>query len=710
LEIALAISLFHVIRTCVATAMVALSICAPDAQAQIVATQIALGSGHMCALTAAGGVKCWLPPGPPGGSNLRGVLGHGLTTGSQTPVDVVGLGSGVTAISVGATHSCALLATGAVKCWGDNQFSALGDPSLGTVSSNYSGQTFSNVPVQVSGLTSGVTAIAAGESYSCALLTSGAVQCWGNSNFPYYTTLTGPASNVPVNALGFSSGVLSIAAGEKHFCAIMTGGSVRCQGDNVPAGDASATVIGAYTGRDLPTFGTGNLKVSTNAYHVCVLTSSNGVKCWGAGVTGQLGRGTTASSNVAADVTGITSNATAIGTGTTAVGGSTGYSCAVVGGAAKCWGQNLYKELGDATTTQRNAPVQVTGLTAGVVAIDGHWSRTCALLSNGGITCWGADGSGTATPPTAVAGFGGTVPGAPQNVVGTSGNGSVSVAFTPPSSDGGAPVFSYMVSCVNGASTVTATGTSSPINVVGLTNGLAYTCTVRAQNSIGFGPPSSVIGPLTPSLLVQTITFTQPPSPIAYNVGATFPVSGSTLSTSTVIFTSGSPTVCTVLAGIVTVLAPGICIINANAAGDATYAPASQITRTVVVRAVCTLDIDQDGFVLPLTDGLLVLRRMLGLSGSALKNGAFNPAGFRLDATDMANIIDPMTAGQTLDIDGNGSVSAATDGVLLLRALFGFGGAAVTDAALGASPRSRGDWAGIRTYLVSECGLVNLAP
>jgi hypothetical protein len=161
---------------------------------------------------------------------------------------------------------------------------------------------------------------------------------------------------------------------------------------------------------------------------------------------------------------------------------------------------------------------------------------------------------------------------------------------------------------------------------------------------------------------------------------------------------------------VVAVLQPGVCVISANAAADATYAAATQVVRTIVIRAVCTLDIDQDGFVLPHTDGLLILRRMLGLSNAALNAGAFNPAGLRLNAIDIANVIDPMIAGQTLDIDGDGSVSPDTDGVLLLRAMFGFGGTSVPADALGALPRTRSDWASIRSYLITECGLVNLAP
>jgi hypothetical protein len=130
-----------------------------------------------------------------------------------------------------------------------------------------------------------------------------------------------------------------------------------------------------------------------------------------------------------------------------------------------------------------------------------------------------------------------------------------------------------------------------------------------------------------------------------------------------------------------------------------------------VTPASCTLDIDNDGAVLPTTDALVILRRMLTLSSEGLRANAYNPLGLRTDASQMAALIDPMISTKTLDIDGNGSVTAATDGLLLLRALLGFGGNAVTNNALGAGVKTRGDWSSIRQYLITTCGVLNgLAP
>lgn len=136
-----------------------------------------------------GGVKCW-------GNNDFGELGSGTATNHHRPMDVSGLGTGVTAIAAGTLHACALTSAGGVKCWGYNEGGQLGD---GTTTRRYK-------PVGVSGLASGVTAISAGTGlflHTCALTSAGGVKCWGDNEGGALGDGTTTARRKPVDVIGF---------------------------------------------------------------------------------------------------------------------------------------------------------------------------------------------------------------------------------------------------------------------------------------------------------------------------------------------------------------------------------------------------------------------------------------------------------------------------------------------------------------------------
>ena len=193
-------------------------------------TAIAAGNKHSCALAADGTVSCW-------GMDDSGELGNGLVTTSatSTPVPVVGL-SGVTAITAGGGHTCALTGDRTVHCWGDNSAGQLGD---GTT-------TNSATPVSVVGL-SGVTAITAGFGHTCALTADQTVHCWGDD----YDGQLGDGtkwtnSATPVSVVGLS-GVTAITAGYANTCALTGDGRVHCWGGNTSGQLGNGTTTSSLT-------------------------------------------------------------------------------------------------------------------------------------------------------------------------------------------------------------------------------------------------------------------------------------------------------------------------------------------------------------------------------------------------------------------------------------------------------------------------------
>ena len=337
-------------------------------------TAIAAGGSHTCALISAGGVKCW-------GSNIYGQLGDGTTSGRLTSVEVSGLSSGVTAIAGGEFHTCALTAAGEVKCWGDNEYGALGD---GTEWSRLT-------PVDVSGLSSGVTAITAGWGHSCALTAAGGVKCWGDNGSGQVGDGTLESRLTPADVSGLSSRVTAITAGWGHSCALTAAGGVKCWGSNT--GDGTGEV--RLTPVDVSGLSSGIIAIASGGGHACALTAAGGVKCWGWNFYGQLGDGTTTNRLVPVDVSGLSSGVTAI-----AAGG--GHTCALTAaGGVKCWGWNVVGQLGDSTNTDHLTPVDVSGLSSGVTAIAAGGYHTCALTAAVGVKCWGNNSEGNLGDGTA---------------------------------------------------------------------------------------------------------------------------------------------------------------------------------------------------------------------------------------------------------------------------------------------------------------------
>ena len=330
---------------------------------------VSAGANHTCAVTDLGGVTCW-------GRNFYGELGDGTTTDRLTPTDVTGLSTGVAAVATGLEHSCALTTLGAVKCWGWNKYGQLGD---GT-------RTRQLTPVAVSGLTSGVLAIAAGSNHTCALLATGGVQCWGQNDSGQLGDGTLAVKSVPVDVSGLTSGVAAITTSEGHTCAVMTLGGAKCWGSNRFSELGDGTTKRAKVPVDVRGLTGAAVGITAGENHTCALMTGGGVQCWGANASGQLGDGTTKNRRTPTDVAGLTSVST--------VSAGSAHTCALSSsGEATCWGDNSHGQLGSGAGSS-STPVGVIGLANATTAISAGGANGCATTSDGSARCWGDNSYG----------------------------------------------------------------------------------------------------------------------------------------------------------------------------------------------------------------------------------------------------------------------------------------------------------------------------
>jgi alpha-tubulin suppressor-like RCC1 family protein len=324
-------------------------------------SQIVANETHTCVLHDDGTVHCW-------GDNSGGELGDGTyVTPRTTPVAVLGI-SGAIQITAGRAHTCALLGDGTVRCWGSNEWGQLG-----------AGDTAARLtPVTVSGLAN-VSQISAGWAYTCALLRDGTVRCWGYYGFGAGGDGTLPMEWLtPVQMLNLS-GVVQIAAGNAHTCALLRSGTVRCWGSNGSGRLGDGTLKSRFTAVDVPGLG-GVTQITAGRDGSCALLRDFTARCWGANSDGGDGDGTSTdriSPTVVPELVGVMQISRRSG------------ACATLGdGTARCWGVNYHGQLGDGTLIDRLSPVPVAGISSAIQIADGG-AHTCVLLRDRSVRCWG---------------------------------------------------------------------------------------------------------------------------------------------------------------------------------------------------------------------------------------------------------------------------------------------------------------------------------
>jgi alpha-tubulin suppressor-like RCC1 family protein len=658
----------------------------------ITQSKVQAGDGFACSLGSEGGVTCW-------GNNADGQLGDGTTTNRLTPVAVSGLSSGVESIATGSSHACAVTKLGAVKCWGSNALGQLGD---GTTTSR-------STPVTVTGMSSGILAVAAGNGSTCAFDEVGKVFCWGDGGQGELGNGGTDNKLAPVPVPALSGGIKAIALGGSTGCAIIASGGLVCWGANAlgQVGDGSSvnqlTPVGVF---GLDSEGVASVAVGNS--HTCAVTTVGAALCWGNNFLGQIGDGTVFGRLTPTPVLGLESGVATINLGSN-------HSCAVTkAGAVRCWGGNTFGQLGNGGTTDQSTSVAVSGLSSGVSSIAGGTGFTCARTTTGFIRCWGSNsgelGDGTQTErhtPVAtlhpVAGLGSftvqslslagglhalratyagdgnyltsqspvlnqTVNKAPNTITFPA---LANIAFnaSPPvpaaTASSGLPV-SY-------SSTTTAVCTTTSAGVIKLLS--AGTCTIAASQAgnANFLAATTVSRSFTRAKGPNTITF---PALASTALGSTPPVPKAVASSSlAVTYSSTTTAVCTATStGAFTLISVGTCSITASQAGNVNFVAATPVARSFSVAkrtSTTTLTASKNPAALG-TSVTLTATAGTGATGNVVfKNGTATIATVALTNGAAATAFTPSVAG-TLPITaayaGDANFNASTSAALKLIA------------------------------------------
>jgi len=338
-----------------------------------------------------------------------------------------------TSISSGLFHTCVLYSDQTIRCTGannqgeigNNSYIAVSEPALaiGTVTpgvlkvgsehtcsfvgdgrlqcwgTNYTGQLgegsfggFEMTPIFVHNI-SNAAKLVVGGWHTCAVLTDQMMQCWGRNqdgqvgNGDYINDVSLPT---PVTGLG--GPVAGAFGGGYHTCALMPDTTVKCWGRNARGQVGDGTTDTPITQPHAVVGLSGVATVSGGGYHTCALTQSGAAYCWGQSDFGQIG---TPGAFSATPAQVPLSNVTQIAAGFWS-------SCAVTSdGVMHCWGRNDYGGLGDGTTASTSTPVTVQGISNPTAIADG-WGHACALMPDTSVKCWGENeygqlGNGTTT-------------------------------------------------------------------------------------------------------------------------------------------------------------------------------------------------------------------------------------------------------------------------------------------------------------------------
>lgn len=362
---------------------------------------ISSGGAHTCAVLDGGRVRCW-------GRNAQGQLGYGHTQaiGDSEPASAggdVAIGGTTLAVETGEDHSCVLLDTREVRCWGSGNVGRTGHGNQVDIGDD---EPPSSVAVVAVGAM--VNQLAAGAAHTCALLVTGAVRCWGTGAAGRlgYGNTTSIGDTEPPSAAGdvmVGATVTQIVAGDQHTCALTTVGTVRCwgdaslgqlgYGDTVDIGDTEPPSAAGDV-----TLGGTAVALASGRNHVCALMTGGAVRCWGNNASGQLGYGNTTAIGDTEDPS--SAGTVNIGGSAIAIAAGGNHTCALLsGGGVRCWGAADNGQLGYGNELvigdgELPATAGTVMLTAGALRLSLGGAHSCAVVVGDHVQCWGAGGDG----------------------------------------------------------------------------------------------------------------------------------------------------------------------------------------------------------------------------------------------------------------------------------------------------------------------------
>jgi alpha-tubulin suppressor-like RCC1 family protein len=334
--------------------------------APVGASTLSVGLAHACAVAATGAAYCW-------GNNYVGQLGTGDSAPSRVPAPVAGAHA-FRSVSAGESHTCGVTTSGATWCWGSNASGQLGVP----------GVTQTSTPVLVTGAPP-LRSVAAGGNHTCGVATDGSAWCWGQNASGQLGNGSQAMSQVP-GRVSSDATFERIGAGYVHTCGIATDGAILCWGNGTSGqlgnGDANSwaayptAVLGARAYR---TLGVGR-------FHACGITTIGEAFCWGSNFSGAVGDGS--HQNVRSAPTAV-----AGGVSFTAVAAGDGITCGIAATSAEayCWGYSGSGQLGNGSRSERDVPTSVVGGLAFRSLQPGTYV-TCGITTGGAAYCWGTTG------------------------------------------------------------------------------------------------------------------------------------------------------------------------------------------------------------------------------------------------------------------------------------------------------------------------------